>query len=331
MKDQKKNIAAISLLTGALFVSPFLLAEEQNKVTNDKPAVTKTTDDTMKKSKSDISKEQQKTNEKAIKDKEKSQHDLLKKIHKGVSEGLKSAIKATKLIKDGKEKAAIEALEEATGKFNIALAADPKLALIPIDSNLAVTNLTTTPEVIKDQVNLAIDFLKDSKVQAARALLLPLHDDMISRTTSLPMTTYPDAIKLATKMLVEGKKEAALATLATALSTFVEETSVIPLSLLRAESMVQEASKLDKEKKKDSVLILLNGAEQQLQIATALGYTDKNGALYEELEKQIKVLKKEVTGGNVVENMYETFKKSIKDLINKKSVQTTAPKTETKQ
>ena len=330
MKNQKKNIAAISLLTGTLFVSPFLLAQAQDNVTNDKPAVTKATGDATK-SKSNISKEQQKINEKAIKDKEKSQNDLLKEIHKGVSEALKKVTEATKLIKNGKEKEAIKALEEATGKFNIALAANPKLALVPIDSSLTVTNLRTTPKIIKAQVDLAIDFLKDSKVQAARALLLPLHDDMISRTTSLPMTTYPDAIKLATKMLVEGKKEAALATLETALSTFVEETSVIPLSLLRAESMVQEASKLDKEKKKDTVLILLNGAEQQLQIATALGYTDKNKALYEDLEKQIKALKKEVTGGNVVEKMYETFKKSIKDLINKNSKQTSEPKTETKQ
>ncbi len=330
MKNQKKNIAAISLLTGTLFISPFLLAETQDNVTNNKPAVTKATDDTTNKSKSNISKEQQKINEKAIKDKEKKQNDLLKEIHKGVSEGLKKVTKATKLIKDGKEKEAIKALEEATGKFNIALAADPKLALVPIDSNLTVTNLRTTPKVIKAQIGVAIDLLKASKVQAARALLLPLHDDMISSTTLLPMTTYPDAIKLATKMLIEGKKEAALATLATALSTFVEETSVIPLSLLRTESMVQEASKLDKEKKKDTVLILLNGAEQQLQIATVLGYADQNSALYEDLKKQIRALKKEVTGANVVEKLYDTFKKSIKDLINKKSKQTAEPKTETK-
>ena len=317
MKKSKQNLFVTSLLVGSLFVSPAVLADAQNK-TADKPVVT---DTDQKAKQAAVSKEQQKNNKKAIDSKEKSQNDLLKEIHTGVSDGFKKVMEAVKLITDDKEVEAIKALQDATGKFDVALVADPKLSLIPIDSNLVVTNLATTPDVVKAQIDVAIGFLKESKVQAARALLMPLQDDMISHTTFLPMTTYPDAIKLATKMLVEGKKDAALATLKTAFSTFVRETSVIPLSVLRAEAMVIEASKLDKEKEKDKAIVLLSSAEQQLQIATALGYTQKDSVLYKDLETQITALKKEITGGNIVEKLYDTFKTSVKSLINKESEQ----------
>jgi hypothetical protein len=135
------------------------------------------------------------------------------------------------------------------------------------------------------------------------------------------MTTYPDAIKLATKVLIEGKKDAAIKTLETALSTFVEEVSVIPLSLLRVQTMILAASELDKEKDKEKALTLLAAAEQQLQVATALGYTTKSAAIYKDLSDQIAALEKEAKGGNAVEKLYTKLKTSIKNLIDKSSEQ----------
>jgi len=312
MKTLNKALLISGLLIGSLAISPSVLAEAQ----------TKDVKQAMAPAKPVVSKEQDKANKKAIKAKEKSQTNLLKEVNKDVSEGFKDVIEATKLIKEDKLKDAIKKLQAATGKFDIALAANPKLGLVPVAGSVVVSELITTPEAIKTQVKLATDFLEDSKVQAARALLAPLQDDMVTSTTYLPMATYPDAIKLATKMLVDGKKDAALATLATALSTFVEEQSVIPLSLLRAEAMVIAASELDKEKAKDKALLLLDGAQQQLEVATALGYTTKSSALYDDLSDQIKALKKEIKGGNVVERLYKKLKASFSSLISKKSEQT---------
>lgn len=311
MKNIKNALILSGLLLGSLAVSPSVLAD-----TNAKKETKK---EVLMPAKPVVSKAQDKANKKAIIKKAKSQTKLLAEVNKGVEEGFKKVIEATKLIKDDKEKEAIKALQDATGKFDLALAADPKLGLIPIASSVRVNELITTPASIKSQTALAKEFLEDSKVQAARAVLAPLQDDMITRTTSLPMATYPDAIKLATKMLVEGNKDAALETLATALSTFVNEVSVIPLSLLRVESMVSEASKLDKEKDKAKVLVLLSAAEEQLQIATELGYTTKSTKLYEDLSSQIAAIKKEATGGNVVEKLYSKLKTSLTSLIGKKS------------
>jgi len=326
MKNVKNALILSGLLIGSLAISPSILADTQAKteVTSKVKAHIKAGTEAkakkqLKVTKPAVSKEQDKANKKAIVGKAKSQVDLLKEVDRGIIEGFTKVIDATKLIKDGKEKEAIKALQEATGKFNVALAADPKLGLIPIASSVSINELITTPATVKAQTELAKDLLEDSKVQAARALLAPLQDDMVTLTTYLPMTSYPDAIKLATKMLIEGKKDAASATLATALSTIVNEVSVIPLSLIRVESMMLAASKLDKEKEKDKALILLSAAEEQLKVATALGYTTKNTKLYEDLSDQITALKKEVTGGNVVERLYTKLKTSIKTLIGKSS------------
>ncbi len=332
MKKSKNTLVLTGLLMASLAVSPAVLADsltekQSQTVTSSevkshvKAGAEIKAKQSLKVAKPAVSEAQDKANKKAIVKKAQSQVDLLKEVNKGVLNGFKKVIEATKLIKEDKVKEAIKALQDATGKFNVALAANPKLALIPLASSVSINELITTPKAIKTQIKLVKDFLDDSKVQAARALLIPLQDELVTRTTSLPMTTYPDAIKLATKMLIDGKKDAAEATLKTALSTLVDEVSIIPLSLLRVESMVLTASELDKEKDKDKALILMNAAEEQLQVATALGYTTKNSSLYEDLSQQIKALKKEITGGNIVEKMYSKLKSSIKSLINKKSEQ----------
>ncbi len=256
-------------------------------------------------------------NKEAIKGHVQTQNKLLETINKGVNEGLAKTVEAIKLIRDNKTEDALKALEAATGKFDIALAADPSLGLIPVDVSIVATELKITPEEVKKQIDLAVDLLQDSKVQAARAILLPLRDDLVTRVVSLPMTTYPDAIKLATKMLTEGNSDAALNVLQTALSTLVEKVSVIPLPLIRVESMIQTASELDKEKGKEKALELLDEAQKQLELATLLGYTDKDSAAYEDLAAQVKALKKEAKGKNFVEKLYDKLNKSIRDLMNR--------------
>ena len=309
----QKAILLSGLVSATLAISPTVLADASNTSNATKTATGTTAP--AKKSADEI--KQDKVNKAAIKAHEKSQNDLLKHIDKGVAEGFSNVSKAVKLIAEKKEKEAIKLLQDATGKFDIAIAAKPEIALIPIDAKVVVHELTTTPAAIKAQVALANGFLKDSKVQAARAVLLPLRDDIESHSVFLPMRTYPDAIKLATKMLVDGKKEAALATISTAFSTIVEKTAITPLSLIRVAAITQSASLVDKEKEKDKALILLGAAEEQLKIATALGYTSEHSDLYKDLSTQIAALKKEITGGNVVERLYKKLRDSIASLMKK--------------
>jgi len=260
------------------------------------------------KGKNKISKEQTVSSDKAVKSLEKEQNELLKTVHEGVLDGYGDVLKATRLLaKDGKEKEAIALLQEATGKFDVAIAADPTLNLVPIDADVSMSALITTPALVKAETDIAIDLLKDHKVQAARAIVEPMKDEMVISHAYLPMGTYPDAIKLASKYLVDGKKEDALATLATTLSTIVIEKSIVPLM----------ASELDKSKDKAKAHELLNAAQEQLEVATLLGYTDKESKAYENIKDQIKAVKKEIDGKNAVEKMYDKVKASVKQLIGK--------------
>jgi len=296
-----------SLLIGSLMVVP--CAQAKNSTT--------------KKGDNQMSQEHTAKSDLAVKEHEKEQNALLETVNEGVLDGYISVLKATKLLaKEGKEKEAIAKLQEATGKFDVALAANPKLNLVPIDGDVSMTALITTPALVKVETELAIDLLKDHKVQAARTILEPMKDEMVITNAFLPMGTYPDAIKLATKYLVDGKKDDALATLATTLSTIVVEKAIVPLSIIRTESLLKTASELDKEKDKAKAHELLDAAQQQLEIATLLGYTDEESKAYEDMKAQIKAVKKEIDGKNAVEKMYDKIKGSVKSLIGKEKVAT---------
>lgn len=292
-----------SLLAGTLLLGPYAMAQS-----------------TTEKEKSMTKIEQQKSTNKAIQNFEKKQNDLLEVVNENVSEGFKKVEEATKLLKqDGKEKEALASLEAATGKFDVALAANPSLGLVPINAGIVVSALITTPDQLKENIAQTIDLLKEHKVQEARFLVQAMQDDIVGSTTYLPMATYPTAIKLATKQLVEGKKDEAQATLATALSTFVVKNTVTPLGLVRAEELLKQASGLDKNKDKEKAYQLLTDAEEHLEIATLLGYTHKDAKDYEDIKNQIKALKKEIKGKNAVEKMYEKVKSSVIQLMNKDS------------
>ena len=318
----KQALLITSLMASALTISPTVLAETA--------AAPEAAPTVKADAKQNAAGSQNAANKAAIANQAKTQNKLLETVNKEVSEGFKKVMQAGKLIQEGKEKEAIKALGEATGKFDIALAANPEMSLIPIDARVRVTEMITSSDAVKTQVSLAKDLLKQSKVQAARAILLPMRDDIETRTAYIPMATYPEAIKLATKMLVDGDKTAATKTLSAAFSTIVQKVSIIPLSLVRADSLITSAATLDKEKGKDQAMALLDQAEEQLQIAVSLGYTDKDSDLYDDLSAQIKALKKEAAGPNMVEKLYDKLKTSVKSLIKKNSEQVNEKKADDK-
>lgn len=263
-----------------------------------------------------------KSGKQVVSKQEKKQQDLLIDVDKKVRDAFQQVGKAVKLLQaEGKEKQALVALEKAVGQFDTIVAARPELSLVPIQSGVVVTELATTSVMIKRNTELAIDLLKDNKVLAARTLLEPMQDDMVSTSVFLPMATYPDAIKKATKALVDGKKEQSLDIIAAALNTFVVKESVIPLGLVRAQDRLKKAAKLDKEKDKSKIKTLLEAATNDLEMARLLGYTDKEGLAYDNITEQIKEIHKEVEGKNVVEKMYDKIATSFKKLLKKEAQQ----------
>ena len=78
---------------------------------------------------------------------------------------------ALKALDDGKKEEAISALERATGRLELILARDPKLALAPTNVSATTIELIADTEKVKAVRLEAEKLLEDGKVQAARHLL----------------------------------------------------------------------------------------------------------------------------------------------------------------
>lgn len=322
----KQYLLTTGLIITTMAASPYVLSATSGQNTNQEtsgqnntPQTTEVTNNNTGNS-TTLSETQKQETDKAIDAQKEKEKQKLEIINETVLKGFKEIDEAIVLLQQkDKEKAAIKALEAATGKFDIALAADPSLGQVPIDAKVFLNELLTTSDDIKSNIQLAINLLKDRKVRDARFLLDPMRDELVISTTYLPMKTYPDAIKQATKQLINGKKEDAIVTLNEAFSTLVIKEAILPLGIIRAENLLKTASNMDKEKNKTTIKKHLKDAEDQLEIATLLGYTDKHFAAYEDIKTQIKALRKEVDEGNIVERLYEKLKASLSNLVGEHS------------
>ncbi|MBD3744588.1 MAG: YfdX family protein [Sphingopyxis terrae] len=198
---------------------------------------------------------------------------------------------ALDLLSGDESRGAVEALARATGKLDIVLAADPHLALAPVDVGVATHDVVTTPEAVIALRTRAEEALDDGRLQDGRHLIADLASEQVISVTSLPLSTYPAAIKQAAALIHDGNPAAAAAMLETALSTLVVEETVIPLPLARAEALLSNAQPLSEKPQRSAdeqgqLQRLLAGARTQLDLARTLGYATKRDldALYNALK-----------------------------------------------
>jgi len=231
-----------------------------------------------------------------------------------IMNGLRNTIMALRALRTNNKAAAKQAFESATKSFDAALKKNPQLDLVPVDERITVNDFTGDAKLVKHIIDASISLLKDHDTQAARAMLLPLEDQMTISTQYLPMKLYPEATKQAQKDLAKGDTKAAFGDIVTALNSIVVKSVIIPIPLLTAQDMVAEASKLGKKDKK-TALTLLSSAQDELEKAVLLGYTKKHSKIYKSLDAEIKSIKHAIDGGNSVVKMYEHIKHSFESLL----------------
>ncbi len=198
---------------------------------------------------------------------------------------------ALALLAGNDKPGAVEALARASGKLDIVLAADPQLALAPVEVRGAIHDVITTPDAVKALRTRAEAALDDGRLQYARHLIADLASEQVISVTSLPLATYPAAIKQAAALLHDDKPGEAVTVLETALSTLVVEETVIPLPLARAEALLSRAKPLSEKpqrtaEEQSALQSLLADARTQLDLARAFGYATKGDldALYDALK-----------------------------------------------
>jgi hypothetical protein len=194
------------------------------------------------------------------------------------------------LLAAGKADEARAALARATGNLEVVLSADPELALAPVDVQAMLHDVVIAPvevERIRSQAEAA---LSQGRLQDARRMIAELASEHVISVTNIPLATYPLALKQAAALIHAGRTAEAVATLETALSTLVIERTIIPLPLVRAEALLDEARPLAENPQRsaaenDRLRRLLAAARRQIELARALGYATEadTDALFDEL------------------------------------------------
>ncbi len=226
---------------------------------------------------------------------------------------LEFTAKALQDLNKNDKKAAQANIEKALGKLEVILSAKNAPKLLPIDSAVTMKEYIGTKEDIKKTVDVVKDLLDDNKVQVARELLNSLQSEIDITVVSLPLITYPDALKLAAKYIHEDKITEAKHVLALALNTFDTTVEVIPLPLLKATELINVSANLSKNGKKEEALKYLNAAEDELDVAEALGYVSHSDTTYKALHATIKHVRKEIKGKNKAEKLFDELKAKLKD------------------
>jgi hypothetical protein len=304
MKKPTVNPFLVALLGQALVIAAPAAATEESALPSEPQAQTPATESVRPQV-------EKKASDKAL--------EKRKKILDEATAAIAETKNALKALEGNKVDDALKALEIATGKLELIIARDPELALAPVDVTVVTYDLLASPDTVKEVIDEAEDYLEDGEIQEARPLVANLASEIVFRTTSIPLATYPDAMKEVTTMIDEGKIDEAKAALQAALSTLVVTTDdVIPLPVLRAERLLKKAEKLgenDKRTLKDNENLsdLLKEARTQLKMGELLGYGTKESfaSMYEQLDK----IEQKTADGKGGEGWFDKIKQQLSELF----------------
>ena len=213
---------------------------------------------------------------------------------------------------------ALAALEKATGKLEVILAREPGLTLAPVDVAVITHDLLASPDTVKATIHDAEEYLEDGEVQKARPLVASLRSDILFRTISIPLGTYPAAIKETASLIDDGKLDEARAALQVALGTLVTTDEIVPLPVLRAELLLDGAEALAENKERtaednDTLADLLKSARTQLKLAEVLGYGAKK--TFEPLYQQLDQIQEKTSGGKSGKGWFDKIRQQISDMF----------------
>lgn len=225
---------------------------------------------------------------------------------------------ALKALDEGQQAMALAALEHATGKLELILAREPELALAPAGVNVYTYDVVADIEVVKEVREQAEDALDDGDVQKARRLISNLASETVIKTTNIPLATYPQAIREAVRLIDEEKMEQAKMELQAVLNTLVVTDTVIPLSVVTAEQLLDEAKTLARkadrsQQENESLSKLLKESETQLEFAEALGYGSEED--FENLYAQLENIEDKTESGQAGTGFFDEIEGFIDDAI----------------
>ena len=216
----------------------------------------------------------------------------------------------------GDKNAALAALERASGKLDLVVSRDPKLAFAPVDIMTTIFDLYATPDTVKAVTKEVRDDLSNNQVQQARHLIADLASEADTHVVEIPLATYPAAIRAVAPLIDARKTEDAKAALQAALNTLVIETFVVPLPRVRAQALLQQAEQLATKSNrtqddKQKVRSYIDATRTELKLAEALGYGTKDN--YKPLYAQLDDVQKKADNGQPGRGLFAKIQQSLKN------------------
>ena len=237
------------------------------------------------------------------------------------TELIKEAVRAIKYTQDAllylankKVDKAKETLKKAVGELAVVLNSPNPAYLLPVDIQIEAYEFSGDVKKIDTLKKEAKTLLLSNKIPEARNILNTLRSEIVIKTINLPLATYPAVLNLAIKYINENKIKESKEVLTMALSTLVEIDNIIPIPLIKAQALIEEASKT-KDKKQD--IKYLQEAKNQLITAEALGYTSKSSITYKMLKDKIEKIEKEIKKGKNTGSLFNELIQKIKDFKEK--------------
>lgn len=224
--------------------------------------------------------------------------------------------KAIAAIDSGKSQEALQALERATGKLDILLARNPKLAFIPLSSTIQVIDVAPQDEqILKDFRNRLKSAINADNYPEAREILDNLMSEVRTKTLNLPLASYPEAMKEAARLLDTEQPELAKAVLETALSTLVITEKNRPIPVINAQTELVGAIAVTQTDKEDAIR-LLEDARRDLQLAKDLGYANGDKQ-YSELDRTIESIEKKVRLNKDVASAFSDLQDKLDNFLDR--------------
>ncbi len=248
----------------------------------------------------------------AVEKEEKKASHIKQELNDKAIKAVADTYTVVELLNQKKTKEALELLKKVIGEMEVILAANENVSLIPINSYTVVVDTALGPEEVLKTITEVTKKLTQGDVQGARILLDTLQSEIDIVIENLPLATYPDAMKLASKYIIDGKVEEAKSVLQIALNSMVVKKIIIPIPLVRASDLIEEASKISKTHK-EQALKYLDEAKRQLKLAKVLGYGNEDQKIYRDLQARIDSIKKEIEGKNEAAKMFEELIKRLKE------------------
>jgi hypothetical protein len=248
------------------------------------------------------------------------QNQLFKKqaeVYWEAASALQDTNRALDFLASGKKAEATAAIESAVGKFEVVLAREPQLGLVPVAISSYTRDALLSTEDVEQLTSQVRQLFNEGHYQLARHLLQNLASETVVSVTSLPLKSYPAALKLAVKQLHEGRSDEATRVLRTALSTQVITDEIIPLPLLRAEKSLSTAEKLAEKSQRttaenEKLKRLLDSAEKSARFAESLGYG--TSADFQTYFQEIEDIRRKTSDGKSGSGFFDKIKDALKSL-----------------